>query len=116
MKPKLSFLLKVNLQARQITKESRVTKECSSLVDNLNEHVFARAKQPFRLVLTMDESQGAINDVKLSAKEIGFLHKYADPPAVDFVEAMTDISIANRELQSFKLGLRLEPARKGRGT
>ena len=61
----------------------------------------------------MNESQHGSDDIKLTAAEIKFLRKYADPPAIDFVqEAMTEISIANRELTSFKLHLRLE-ARQG---
>jgi hypothetical protein len=105
-----------NLHTGLVQKECSITDESKSLIDNLNRDVFACANQPFSLALTMDESTSADNDVRLTAEEIKFLRKHADPPAIDFVEqAMTEISIANRELQSFKLGLKLEPAIEGGG-
>ena len=88
--------------------------ECQTLIENLNRDVFVRANQPFTLGLEMDKSEFAGDDVRLTAREIKFLRRNADPPAIDFVEAMTEVSIANHELTSFKLRLRLEP-RQGPG-
>jgi hypothetical protein len=99
-----------NLQARRIIKECKATNDCQRLVDNLNEGIFARANQPYRLALFMDESILADNYCRLATKEINFLRKYADPPAIYFVEeALHEVSVLNCELISFKLRLRLEP-------
>jgi hypothetical protein len=109
--PSSKNIEKSQAEVRLIAKECRVTDERQTLIENLNRHVFAHANQPFSLMLIMDESKHAGIDVRLTAEEIKFLRQYADPPAVDFVEeAMTEVSIANRELTSFKLRLRLEAA------
>jgi hypothetical protein len=103
-----------NLECRQIAKECSITNQCKTFVDDINLHIFACVNQPFRLALFMDESADARNDVRLSMKENLFLRNNADPPAVDFVEEVLEqISIANRDLKSFKLDLKLEPADGG---
>ena len=57
----------------------------------------------------MDESKDACNDVKLDSKQIKFLHRYADPPALDFVNAAIEkLKIANKMFRSFKLRLAIE--------
>jgi hypothetical protein len=55
--------------------------------EDLNESVFARADQPFRIGLIIDESPNAANDVTLPKQAIKFLSKHADSPAPDFVDS-----------------------------
>jgi hypothetical protein len=95
--------------ARQIIEETRVCDFAASFFEDLNQSVLARANQPFRIELEIDESPNAANDVTLSKQSRKFLYNHADPPAIDFVEsAIEKLKVANKMLRSFKLRIAIE--------
>jgi hypothetical protein len=90
----------------QIVQETRVCDYAASYCEDVNQYVLARADQPFRILLQIDEADNASNDVCLSNEERRYLNSVADPPAIDFVDsAIEKLKIANKMLRSFKLRL-----------
>ena len=95
--------------ANQIVEETRICDYVASYFEDVNAKVLARASQPFRIALEIDESADANNEVALSKDSWKFLSRHADHPAIGFVEsAMEKLKIANRMLRSFKLRLAVE--------